>query len=213
MRWLPWITERESGRIWLWPEGSSSAHSLQTRPAEPHLTLALLCPTSGPQGAGSLRKEMPASQKQLLKQKRMQTAFLGTCSHRQMSTTSMTGNKHADTWVNLKVGSVYCVLFKCPLTQWFLDLRFHKTCCWCSVAKSRLTLRPHGLQPTRLPCLTFNWTLRECGILIIALPVSLSRVLLPFLSSLKFLSSRKARLHFFPPDWVGVVYSWLLKYS
>ena len=70
----------------------------------------------------------------------MQTAFLGTCSHRRTSTTSMTGNKHADTWVNLKVGSVYWVFFKCPLTQWFLDFRFHKTCCCCSVAKSCPTL-------------------------------------------------------------------------
>ena len=62
-------------------------------------------------------------------------------------------------------------------------------------------------------CLTFNWTLRECSILIIALPVSLSRVLLPLLSSLKFCHQERQDYIFFLLDWVGVVYSWLLKYS
>ena len=43
----------------------------------------------------------------------------------------------------------------------------------------------------------------ECSISITALPISLSRGLLSFFSSLKFLSPRKAWLRFFPWRWSG----------
>ena len=58
-------------------------------------------------------------------------------------------------------------------------------------------------------CIIFNWTFRECSILITILPISLSRGLLSFLSFLKFLSPSKAGLHFFFPSglsWCNVFF-------
>ena len=43
-------------------------------------------------------------------------------------------------------------------------------------------------------CLILNWTLRECGILIVTLPISLSRGLFPFLSLLNFFVTKKGRI-------------------
>lgn len=48
---------------------------------------------------------------------------------------------------------------------------------------------------------------------VVTLPVRLSRGLLPFLSSMKFLLPRKTRLQFCLTDWDGMVYSWLSKSS
>lgn len=62
-------------------------------------------------------------------------------------------------------------------------------------------------------CFLISWTLRECRILIVTSPVHLSRSLLPFLSSMKFLLPRKTGLQSCLTDWDGVVYSWLSKYS
>lgn len=47
--------------------------------------------------------------------------------------------------------------------------------------------------------------------LIVTLPVRLSRGLLPFLSSMKFLLPRKTGLQFCLTDWDGMLYSWLSK--